>query len=68
VAWRQDELIGGKPPIVKWLWLWLWLCHGCPKIGTISIDWAQRSRFYLKMKTESSLWNVVFWITNRTVF
>jgi hypothetical protein len=24
-AWRQDELIGGKPPVVKKLWLWLWL-------------------------------------------
>jgi hypothetical protein len=23
--WRQNELIGGKPPIVKQLWLWLWL-------------------------------------------
>jgi hypothetical protein len=22
-AWRQDELIGGKPPVIKWLWLWL---------------------------------------------
>jgi hypothetical protein len=21
-AWRQDELIGGKPPVVKLLWLW----------------------------------------------
>jgi hypothetical protein len=20
-AWRQDELIGGKPPILKWLWV-----------------------------------------------
>jgi hypothetical protein len=20
-AWRQDELIDGKPPVVKWLWL-----------------------------------------------
>jgi hypothetical protein len=20
-TWRQDELIGGKPPVVKWLWL-----------------------------------------------
>jgi hypothetical protein len=20
-AWRQDELIGGKPPVVKQLWL-----------------------------------------------
>lgn len=24
-AWCQDELIGGKVPVVKWLWLWLWL-------------------------------------------
>jgi hypothetical protein len=23
-AWSQDELIGGKPSVVKWLWLWLW--------------------------------------------
>jgi hypothetical protein len=22
-AWRQDELIGGKPPVVKQLLLWL---------------------------------------------
>jgi hypothetical protein len=21
-AYRQDELIHGKPPVVKWLWLW----------------------------------------------
>jgi hypothetical protein len=20
-VWRQDELIGGKPPVVKWIWL-----------------------------------------------
>jgi hypothetical protein len=30
------------------------------KLGTSSIDWAQLSRFYLKMETESSLRNVVF--------
>jgi hypothetical protein len=24
-AWRQDELIGGKPPVVNELWLWLWV-------------------------------------------
>jgi hypothetical protein len=24
-AWRQDEVIGGKPPVVKQLWLWIWL-------------------------------------------
>jgi hypothetical protein len=24
-AWRQDELNGGKPSVVKWLWVWLWL-------------------------------------------
>jgi hypothetical protein len=23
-AWRQDQLIGGKPPVVKQLWLRLW--------------------------------------------
>jgi hypothetical protein len=23
-AWREDEMIGGKPPVVKYLWLWLW--------------------------------------------
>jgi hypothetical protein len=22
-AWRQDELSGGKPPVVKWPWLGL---------------------------------------------
>jgi hypothetical protein len=21
-TWRQDELIGGKPPVIKWLWLY----------------------------------------------
>jgi hypothetical protein len=31
-----------------------------PEIGTSSIDWAQKSRFYLKTGTESSLRNVVF--------
>jgi hypothetical protein len=25
-AWRQDELIFSKPPVVKLLWLYLWLC------------------------------------------
>jgi hypothetical protein len=29
-----------------------------PEIGTSSIDWAQLSRFHLKMETESSLQNV----------
>jgi hypothetical protein len=38
------------------------------QIGTSSIDWDQLSRFYLKMETESSLRNVVFWNINRTVF
>jgi hypothetical protein len=28
-ACRQDELIGGKPPVVKKLWLWLWLRRSC---------------------------------------
>jgi hypothetical protein len=67
-AWRQDELIVRKLPIIKWLWLWLWLwlCHECPEIGTSSIDWAQLSRFYLKTETDLSLWNVVFWTINRT--
>jgi hypothetical protein len=64
-VWRQDELIGGKPPIIKRLWLWL--CHECPEIGTSSIDWAQLSRFYLKTETYFSLWNIVFWIINWTV-
>jgi hypothetical protein len=38
------------------------------KIGTSSIDWAQLSRFYLKMEIELSLQNVVFCNINRTVF
>jgi hypothetical protein len=33
-----------------------------PEIWTISIDWAQLSRFYLNKETESSLRNVVFQI------
>jgi hypothetical protein len=36
-------------------------------IGTISIDLAQLSRFYLKTETESSLRNVVIININRTV-
>jgi hypothetical protein len=24
-AWRQDELTGGKPPVVNWHWLTDWL-------------------------------------------
>jgi hypothetical protein len=32
---------------------------GCPEIGTNSIDWAQLSRFHLKMETECSLRDVV---------
>jgi hypothetical protein len=39
-----------------------------PEAGTSSINWAQLSMFYLKMETESSLWNVVFQKINRTVF
>jgi hypothetical protein len=39
-----------------------------PEIGTSSINWVQLSRFYLKMETESSLRNVVFYNINRTVF
>jgi hypothetical protein len=31
-AWRQDELTGGKLPVVK-LWLWLWL-NGLEFSGT----------------------------------
>jgi hypothetical protein len=37
-------------------------------LGTSSIDWAQLSRFYLKMETESSLCNAVLWKINRTAF
>jgi hypothetical protein len=39
-----------------------------PVIGTISIDWAELSRFYLKTETECSLRNVAFCNINRTVF
>jgi hypothetical protein len=45
-----------------------WGWHRCPEIGTSSIDWDQLSRFYLKMETESSLRNTVFWKINKTVF
>jgi hypothetical protein len=38
-----------------------------PVIGTSSIDWAQLSRFYLKMETESSPRNVAFWEINMAV-
>jgi hypothetical protein len=31
----------------------------CPLIGISSIDWAQLSRFHLKMETEPSVQNVV---------
>jgi hypothetical protein len=31
-----------------------------PKIESSFIDWVQESMFYLKMETDSSLWNVVF--------
>jgi hypothetical protein len=34
--------------------------HQHKKAGTSSINWAQLSRFQLKMETESSLRNVVF--------
>jgi hypothetical protein len=37
-------------------------------VRTSSIDWVLRNRFYLKTETESSLWNVVFWNINKTVF
>jgi hypothetical protein len=39
-----------------------------PEIRTSSIDWAQLSRLHLKTEAESSLLNVVFWKTNRSVF
>jgi hypothetical protein len=38
-----------------------------PSCCSSSIDWAQLSRFYLEMETESSLRNV-FWKINRTEF
>jgi hypothetical protein len=39
-----------------------------PYLWTSCIDWAKLNRFDLKMETESSLRNVVFWKINRTVF
>jgi hypothetical protein len=45
-----------------------WCWYRCPEIWTSSIDWAQLSRLYLKMETESSLRNVVFCNINTTVF
>jgi hypothetical protein len=50
------------------LYNWFRCWYRSREIGTSSIDWVQLSRFYLKMETESSLWNVVFWNINRTVF
>jgi hypothetical protein len=37
-----------------------WGWHRCLEIGTSSTDWAQLSRFYLKMETKASLLNAVF--------
>jgi hypothetical protein len=61
--------------IAAWLWSptnnCLKVCDNSTlvlEIGTISINWAQLSRFYLKTETESSLRNVVFCNTNRTAF
>jgi hypothetical protein len=34
-TWRQDEMIGGKPPVVKQFWLRLWES----RIGEMSQSW-----------------------------
>jgi hypothetical protein len=44
-----------------------YLNHGPVFIGTISVNWAQLRRFYLKTETESSLRNVAFLNKNRTM-
>jgi hypothetical protein len=39
-AWRQDELIGGKPPVVKLLWLGLWAeSYNCENL--VAWDWGK---------------------------
>jgi hypothetical protein len=53
----QDELIGGKLPVVNYNFDYDCCCS---QIGTRSVDWAQLSRFQLKMETKSSLLKAVF--------
>jgi hypothetical protein len=42
-----------------WLVYPIWCWYRCPETGTSSIDWVQRSRFYLKTETETNLRIVV---------
>jgi hypothetical protein len=42
-------------------------CCWCQEAGTVSIYWAHRSRFHLKMETESSSRNVMFLNKDRTM-
>jgi hypothetical protein len=37
-AWRQDELIGGKPPVVKQLWLWFWAVESVESVESCSCE------------------------------
>jgi hypothetical protein len=64
VAFKLWQMVCAMLGLYTPCWCW----YRCPKIGTSSIDWGQLSRFYLKMKTESSLRKVMFWNMKRTVF
>jgi hypothetical protein len=41
--WRQDEMIGGKPPVVKQLWLWHWRID-CWRGGAVRRGFGHGSR------------------------
>jgi hypothetical protein len=47
-GWRQDELVGGKPPVLKWYWLWLWFEVLTAMVTKSTIFWDITSRSPLK--------------------
>jgi hypothetical protein len=72
-AWDQDELIGGKPPVVKYLllWFWLWLDFSSShRWGTVSQGHKAVMEKSLKYKDEigaSPSWIVkISWVQIRT--
>jgi hypothetical protein len=55
---RQDELIGGKPSVVKWLWLWLWLWfQSIPCGGGIGYHYRNPASRRRRRKGKSRIWD-----------
>jgi hypothetical protein len=68
IVFHASVSIGFLPAWFTWSKIHTWIWSQSPEILTSSLDLTQLSRFYLKMETESSLRNVVFWKTNRKTF